>query len=573
MKIFVIILLFLNVIFPQTVNVSVDKQVMQEGDVLQLMIEVSGARDFPKIEMDKIKNNFEFVGGPYEQTSIEFINGKMKDTKTLTWTLSPRKTGNITIPEIQGLIDGKRFVSKPIKISVVNNLKKGSGNSVFILAEVDKETAYLGEQITLTYKLYVDVNTKISGIDQFQMPDFNGFWVEEIFTPQRLQYQNKNVLFQGRKYQVANLGQRALFPIAADKHIIPAVSIKTQIEKKNRNTRRDPFFDPFFNSFFTETQTKIIKSKKRNITIKPFPEPKPTDFSGAVGDFKINVAIDQKEVEVNDGIIFTIILEGTGNLGLFTLPKVEFHQDLEAFPPNDDYKKDVFRNQITGSQKLEYVLIPRKPGHFEIPMIEMSFFNLKLDSWSSIKTEPFKIKVTGDNVESDNLTGLTKKEIELLSEDIRFIKTNSSEMNTIENKLSVAAYLFYFLSAIIFFLPVTSKKIMKTNLFKVDDRRKKNAIKKSLKILKTKNPDSFNIASKAIYTYIQERLLLSSKNLDPTTAKRLLRNYVDDITLKELINILKICDAGKYSPTYKEELDTIIPKTKNILKNIDKVFN
>tara|TARA_X000000950_G_scaffold238716_1_gene290898 strand:+ start:283 stop:2004 length:1722 start_codon:yes stop_codon:yes gene_type:complete len=571
-KLFVIILLFLNVIFPQTVNVSVDKQIMQEGDVLQLMIEVSGARDFPKIEMDKIKKNFEFVGGPYEKTSIEVINGKMKDTKTLTWTLSPRKTGYITIPEIQGLIDGKKFVSKPIKISVVNNLKKGSENSVFILAEVDKETAYLGEQITLTYKLYVDVNTKISGIDQFQMPDFNGFWVEEIFTPQRLQYQNKNVLFQGRKYQVANLGQRALFPIAADKHIIPAVSVKTQIEKKNRNKRRDPFFDPFFNSFFTETQTKIIKSKKRNITIKSFPEPKPTDFSGAVGDFKINVAIDQKEVEVNDGIIFTIILEGTGNLGLFTLPKVEFHQDLEAFPPNDDYKKDVFRNQITGSQKLEYVLIPRKPGHFEIPMIEMSFFNLKLDSWSSIKTDSIKIKVTGNNFESDNLTGLTKKEIELLSEDIRFIKTNSSEMNTIENKLSTVKYLFYFLSAIIFFLPVFSKKIMKTNLFRVDDRRKKNAIKKSLKILKTKNPDSFNIASKAIYTYIQERLLLSSKNLDPNTAKSLLRNYVDDVTLKELINILKICDAGKYSPTYKEELHTIIPKTKNILKNIDKVF-
>ena len=59
MKIFVIILLFLNVIFPQTVNVSVDKQVMQEGDVLQLMIEVSGARDFPKIEMDEIKKNFD----------------------------------------------------------------------------------------------------------------------------------------------------------------------------------------------------------------------------------------------------------------------------------------------------------------------------------------------------------------------------------------------------------------------------------------------------------------------------------------------------------------------------------
>ena len=90
MKIFVISLLVLNVIFPQTVNVSVDKQRLQKEDVLQLMIEVSGAKDFPKIEMDEINNNFEFVGGPYEQTSIEFINGKMKDTKSVTWTLSPK---------------------------------------------------------------------------------------------------------------------------------------------------------------------------------------------------------------------------------------------------------------------------------------------------------------------------------------------------------------------------------------------------------------------------------------------------------------------------------------------------
>ena len=169
---------------------------------------------------------------------------------------------------------------------MVNNLKKGSGNSVFILAEVDKESAYLGEQITLTYKLYKDVNTKISGIDQFQMPDFNGFWVEEIFTPQRLQYQNKNVLFQGRKYQVANLGQRALFPIASDQHIIPPVSIKTQIEKKTGIQKEIPFLIHFLTRFLPKLRPKLLNLKK-NITIKPFPEPKPTDFSGAVGDLRL----------------------------------------------------------------------------------------------------------------------------------------------------------------------------------------------------------------------------------------------------------------------------------------------
>ena len=146
----------------------------------------------------------------------------------------PKKIRNLIIPELRGSIDGKLFKSEPIKILVDKRSNEFFRNEIFIIADVDKKNVFLGEQITLTYKLYKHIDTKISGVDQFQMPDFNGFWVEELFTPQRLQYQNKEVLYQGRKYQVANLGQRALFPIASDNHIIPSVKIKTQIEKKRK---------------------------------------------------------------------------------------------------------------------------------------------------------------------------------------------------------------------------------------------------------------------------------------------------------------------------------------------------
>ena len=97
-----------------------------------------------------------------------------------------------------------------LKFLVYRSNQKISKNEIFIMAEVDKKSAFLGEQITLTYRLYKDVDTKISGVDQFQMPDFNGFWVEELFTPQRLQYQNKEITYQGRKYHVANLGQKSI---------------------------------------------------------------------------------------------------------------------------------------------------------------------------------------------------------------------------------------------------------------------------------------------------------------------------------------------------------------------------
>ena len=209
-------------------------------------------------------------------------------------------------------------------------------NNIFIIAEVDKDSAYLGEQITLSYKLYKHIDTKISGVDQFQMPEFNGFWVEELFTPQRLQYQNKDVLYKGRKFKVANLGQRALFPISSDQHMIPSVNIKTQIEKKKKTRRRDPFFDPFLSPFFSETETKFVKSDEKTIKIKKFPEPKPINFNGAVGEFEIDIDIDQSQVEINDGITFSLNLNGTGNLGLFTLPNVDFPMELEAFSPNNE---------------------------------------------------------------------------------------------------------------------------------------------------------------------------------------------------------------------------------------------
>ena len=146
---------------------------------------------------------------------------------------------------------------------------------------------------------------------------------------------------------------------------------------------------------------------------------------------------------VNEGILFTVSLKGTGNLGLFSIPKVQFPDDIEAFPPNDDFKRDVFRNKITGSQKLEYVLIPRKPGQFEIPAIQMSYFNPKKQNWVRTKTNSIKIVVKGDNKYESKVTGLTKKEIEMIGEDIRFIKMEPYGENiSINNHRTLAYFLF-----------------------------------------------------------------------------------------------------------------------------------
>ena len=555
-------------IYAQTVQVYVDKNFVQEGEFISLTIEADGANDFPLVDLNPLDSDFKIVSGPSQQTNFQWINGKMKNTKTLKWTLLPKKTGDIIIPPIVLTIGNKSFTGKPISINVSAS-KGNSGNSIFIKADLDKSEAYLGEQISLSYKLYKQIDATISSIEQFDMPDFKGFWVEEIYTPQRLKYNSKTETVNGIKYQVANLGQKALFPIASSGLVIPEINVTVRIEKKQKKRNRDPFFDPFFNQFYTETKTKILKTKKSEIYIKPFPEPRPLDFEGAVGKFKITSQVDTKIVEINNGFTLKISLNGTGNIGLFSLPEMNFPDGLEVFPPVDRFTKDVFRNQLTGTQEWEYVIIPRKDGSVIIPSIQMSFFDPASFSWERITTKPSQIEVINNNKKIYDNSGLTKKEVKLLGQDIRFIYThiNNSFLSKIIN--TKAIIILYLSSLIIFILPIMLSRLSNYNLSNLQIRKKRGALKNSIKLLSADAEDPFDIASNSLYQYLKDKLNLPSSNLDPSEVQKILVKRISKTTLNEIVKILKECDAGRFSHENKLDKTLILRNMRNILIQLD----
>ena len=47
---------------------------------------------------------------------------------------------------------------------------------------------------------------------------------------------------------------------------------------------------------------------------------------------------------------------------------------------------------------------------------------------------------------------------------------------------------------------------------------------------------------------------------------------IEKIVLDELIRILKLCDAGKYSPNDEIDRTTIIKKTQDVLQKINKML-
>ena len=556
---------FMSSIIGQTIKVSVDRNQITLDELLKLSIETEGSKTFPEVDLKPLENDFNIISGPSQQTNVQWLNGAMKNTRSLIWSLSPKKEGSLFIPSLIGKVGDKSFKTKPISI-LVKKFTDGKNSDVFIIAEIDKVEGYLGEQITLTYKLYTNKNINIQ---PFEIPEFEGFWKENIFSPNSLNFSNGR--YDGVNYRVAILSQIALFPIAADKHVIPSLRVNAQIEVKKKNRRRDPFFDPFFDSFFSQKVNKVLVSKKIYFKVNKFPRPIPENYSGAVGSFSIEAKIDDPDsLKINEGFTYIVSLKGTGNLGLFSLPKITFPEQLEVFTPTENFSKDAFRDELTGIQTWEYILIPRSPGNATIPSLNMSYFNPKLRKWLKAETKEIKIDIQEPNKIKYNNSGFTKKEIELMGEDIRFIHTGELSFSRIgENWVPNSIYVFYILSIFIFISPQIITKVTghRSKNTRVYHRRK--ALKIALKDLKTVNNDPFNVVSRSIHFYLKNKLSLDSHNLDPTIVDELISDRLTTDHKNSLIRLLKDCDAGQFAPGGKEKKSTIVVEAKSILKEID----
>ena len=289
-----------------------------------------------------------------------------------------------------------------------------------------------------------------------------------------------------------------------------------------------------------------------------------------MGDFKISTATDTDSINVNEAITFRVIIEGTGNMGLFTIPKMSFADDIDQFPPKENFEKNVFRDELSGKMIWEYILVPRVSGKLSIPPISFTFFNPKIEKWQKLLSKPTSvfIKNTNDNYLTSN--GLTKREIEVLGKDIKYIyngdpflkHTNSTPYNYI--------FLIYFLSILIFFSPNILSYIIGYNLDSMPARLSKNALKKALNELKTSDTRSDNFDNKIIYRYLKEKFQLHSSNLDAISTKDQLRGRINNQDLDELIELLKLSESFIYGKKETTDIHSLNQKTVSILERIDK---
>ncbi|MBL7775220.1 MAG: protein BatD, partial [Saprospiraceae bacterium] len=266
---------------------------------------------------------FKVTGGPSELRGAGFINGKSYSHQTWTYELEAGPPGSYTIGSAMVQTASQTLRTQPLVIRVGKappaRTKPAPGSPddrLFISAEPDRETAWLGQQVLLRIKLYTQVG--ISNYDILDLPDFEGFYAQERRRfDTRTQYQT----IKGKRYAVRILYETALYPQQTGALLIGPAQVRLGVE------------EPGALSALLGGKPVVAQSQPFKLQVKALPDPVPPNFSGGVGAYQWQVSADKQNLTTDDALTLTIRLEGNGDARRFVNPQLALPAGLEGFDP------------------------------------------------------------------------------------------------------------------------------------------------------------------------------------------------------------------------------------------------
>lgn len=546
-------------------------------------------------------NNFEIVGGPFSSSSssVQIINGSVTKTNTHTYSFYLRaiKEGNFTIPAATITVNKQKVKSTTAEILVTKNSStSGSSNSgavsnakdVFLEATTNKKSAYLGEQLILTYKIYYTVPILSPSISK--APSYSGFWTKDISDNNGV-LQQSSIILNNQEYHVATVQEIVLIPQKSGTLTIDPLNISciAQIKQERQQQRGYDPFENFFGDIMGSSYTNVKKeliSQPIDIEVKPLPaKDKPASFKGAVGQFTYTSKIDKTEMKSNDAFTITYTVSGKGNIDLLELPRPNFPPDFEVYDPKitTNTKNNSFG--LSGSKKAEYVVIPRVSGDFTLNPTEFSYFDPTKNKYVVLESDKYELKVARSANEGSSgiIYAGGQEAIKIVGNDINHIMSDGKLQK--RGALLFASPLYFIiiivLIAVFAIALVINKRINKFNQNKVLVRNRKatkiakKRLNNAYNYLKIKDQGHFyEEFSQALWGYISDKLNISRSQLSMDTVKEMMesKNVPEDIT-NEFIDSLNSCEFARFAPgdpdkkmedLYEKGLEVITKAEKNL---------
>lgn len=499
--------------------------------------------------------NFDILSGPSQTVSSSSINGRWSRELRLTYTLQPKKIGKYKIGRASIEVKGKEMFSKQLTVEVLkgksgatsqSEIQKKLEEQVFIKAVVSTETAYVGQQVVLDYKLYTTRN-----IDTYNLlaeSEYDGFFVQDV---RNHRWDTMREVIDGEQYSAKILKRVVLFPQQGGLMTIDPLEIQLAvINQTGQPKRRRSLFDR------PSTTRMVAKTEPLKINVRSLPPNAPETFTGAVGKFQMSLNDNSpSSLSTDDVININMTLVGDGDIKQVQAPIFKVDDNFEAYDPRVSVKtpKEI-DGTIRFQKSIEYLFLPKEAGNYTISPA-FTYFDTDSLKYITLTKNPINYRIRKGTKKRSEIKLPEESDISLA--ELKDVKT----IDSLSNKKGgfVGSPMYWSLLGLPLFLLggvvlYRQKQIRAGDVDLLDLKKQRAAavakenLESAKQFLDNNNSRSFyNEVSRASLGYIGDKLNIPLSELSKANIEGQLQKLkISTPRIESFIKILKTCEMALY---------------------------
>jgi hypothetical protein len=352
-----IIILLLLVAIPSWASLSstVDRTQIETNETLQLTVRYSGKSPSGEPDFSAIEKDFSIASNSKQQ-QYSWINGESTSYTDWKLLLIPKRQGKLTIPSLNFMSSRSQTIG--INVRPANtSASTSSGQPVFIETIVDKDMAFIQEQVILTHRLHYSVPLQDISISEFEIPDA---------VIQKISEERFNKRINSKNYSIIEI-KFALFGQSVGKLHIPSQRF-TAFETSNSG----------FGGFFSRGNRVIRLTEEKTVDIAPIP----AHLSASQWMPSSQVRLEQSwsdnsgTLTAGEPITRTINISALGLTAaqIQPLPSIE-NAELKLYPDQPKLEDKQTNRGILGIRTESLAIVPNQAGQISIPAIEIEWWD------------------------------------------------------------------------------------------------------------------------------------------------------------------------------------------------------
>lgn len=594
--IYILMLVYTLPLLAGSVRISVTpqrgKNRIEVGDRFYLNIEVTDISESPSRPDNLPGAKLAYFDRTSEQSRFSSVNGHTSRSYSATYTATFRavkegsysygpisvggvKSNRVTynigaeMPQSQPPVSAAGQSGADSDDSKPKFIGKGDAN-LFLRANVSSTTVYEQQALVYTVKLYTTYDA-IKFIGATDSPKFDGFVVEEskdISTS--LSFETYN----GKSYATAVIARYIIFPQMTGALKVSGNKYTIAVD------RREYYHDSFFGSMSFSTPLQLnVAPNDLVVNVRPLPEPKPVDFSGAVGKFTLRSDLKSTDFKSNQAASIVYTLSGTGNIKYVQLPDLSalYPPELEVYTPKTTQNVNVGSSNVSGSVDFDYSFMPMEEGEFRIPDVKLVYFNPESGKYETSVAKGYSISV-GKGKASDNKGKVHVK----FDHHLQPVKIAELSKENIPAVYRFSYWLWYIvpllLVAIAYWIVrkyISTHSDMLAFNSRRADKLARRRLRKAAAAMRRNDGDKFyDELLTALWGYISDKLKMPTSELMRDNIRQVLSGRgIDDKTTDSFIGMIDEAEFAKYSSASSGAgLAEMYDRSAALINNLEKEF-